>query len=631
MNKLGLLPIVYALSANALAASNTELTQLGNAINSFAKEVTDGSPKDVFASRQYPRLTPTLEKWLRNMPNKGLDDGVKKALTSAFGDKMAVQLTVSPQNKDKVYQILRDANITPQATIGSAVFAVVPKQVLQSLAGQSVLMSADIQSVSYPSETFSLEQLQQHLRRAQTEDAGTSYATSSTQTMVGEGAALTQATLLHRKNITGKGVKVGILDFGFGGYGALQQKGVVPEPYTVRAFSNGEPNTRLGGTIHGTACAEIVHQMAPDARIYLAQVGDGSGAAGDGDIMAAAQWLVDQGVDIINFSGGGHYGAHDGTTNLDKLVENVVSRGVLWVNAAGNEGGEHWLGTLADENHNGFVDVNENRQGDHLALETCGQNSKCDGFTIQVNWDDWQSSPRRSGTVDIDAWLVNAGANGRLNIVAQATKARSENDIPMEVFSFPNNLPQGVYGLVLKANKIQKDMRVHVLVKGDAVLQQKNPQGSVGIPATSEAALSVGAYDVRKKEIAYYSSQGSTDDLRLKPDISAPAGVKNNAYATETKEGRFHGTSAAAPHMAGFAALVKQQFPSLSATQLKQKILRNAANSLYDNGPNSIAGVGLLDASMLANEAASASTRSEPESTQKPDALQNLQRLLQKN
>ena len=631
MNKLALLPIIAVLSTHVVAATEAELSQLAKAVNSYAQEITETTPKEAFIGRQYPKLAPTLEKWLRNMPNKSSDEATYKSLLSTSGNKMAVQLKVNAHNKDKVYQLLRDANISPQATIGGSIFAVLPKQVLQNLAEQSVLQFADIQSVFYASkDTFSLEQLQQHLRRAQTEDTNVSRPSSNTtQRLVGEGVALTQVGLLHKKNITGKGVKVGILDFGFGYYGTLQQKGILPQPYAVRAFVNGESNTNLGGTIHGTACTEIVHQMAPDARIYLSQVGDGSGGAGSGDIMAAAQWLVDQGVDVINFSGGGHFGAHDGTNELDKMVENVVSRGVLWVNAAGNEGDEHWLGAVADNNRNGFIDVNENRRGDHLVIEACG--SRCGALSIQINWDDWQSSPRRSGTVDVDAWLVRQNGT-KVELVDQATRRRGEHDIAFEGLFFSNNLPKGDYALVLKANKLQADMRLHVFVKGGQ-LYQRNAQGSIGIPANSEAALSVGAYNVTKKEIARYSSQGSTDDLRLKPDISAPADVQNNTYALELSEGRFSGTSAAAPHMAGFAALVKQQFPNLSPAQLKQKILRNAAHRLYENSPNSIAGVGLLNASMLANETSNSSSsgRSESDSTQKPDALQNLQRLLQKN
>ena len=249
MNKLALLPIIAVLSTPVVAATEAELSQLAKAVNSYAQEITETTPKEAFIGRQYPKLAPTLEKWLRNMPNKSSDEATYKSLLSTSGNKMAVQLKVNAHNKDKVYQLLRDANISPQATIGGSIFAVLPKQVLQNLAEQSVLQFADIQSVFYASkDTFSLEQLQQHLRRAQTEDTNVSRPSSNTtQTLVGEGAALTQVGLLHKKNITGKGVKVGILDFGFGYYGTLQQKGILPQPYAVRAFVNGESNTNLGG------------------------------------------------------------------------------------------------------------------------------------------------------------------------------------------------------------------------------------------------------------------------------------------------------------------------------------------------------------------------------------------------
>jgi len=76
-----------------------------------------------------------------------------------------------------------------------------------------------------------------------------------------DGVRSVHADRLHAAGFTGKGVKVGILDFGFERYGALQARGVVPAPAGSRAFNEvGRVET---GTVYGTACAEIVHAMAP--------------------------------------------------------------------------------------------------------------------------------------------------------------------------------------------------------------------------------------------------------------------------------------------------------------------------------------------------------------------------------
>lgn len=74
--------------------------------------------------------------------------------------------------------------------------------------------------------------------------------------------------------------------------------------------------------------------------------------------------------------------------------------------------------------------------------------------------------------------------------------------------------------------------------------------GSVGEPATARSALAVGAVDVESDELAPYSSQGPTDDGRIKPDVAAPTRTRSDAYSR-----RYTGTSAACPHVAGFAAL----------------------------------------------------------------------------
>ena len=88
--------------------------------------------------------------------------------------------------------------------------------------------------------------------------------------------------------------------------------------------------------------------------------------------------------------------------------------------------------------------------------------------------------------------------------------------------------------------------------------------GSVSDPASSPAALAVGAYDVdNPRPIEPFSSDGPTIDGRLKPDIAAPDGVMNDVFNP------FFGTSASAPHVAGAAALVKGAFPSMTADQIQ--------------------------------------------------------------
>ena len=199
---------------------------------------------------------------------------------------------------------------------------------------------------------------------------------------VSEGVRITKVDALQQAGVTGKGVKVGILDFGFQRYSALVQAGEVPRAAAQRAFN--KAGRVEADTVHGTGCAEIIADMVPDAELYLAAVN-----GQDGQIIAAGRWLASQGVDIINFSGGGHYGPHNGSALLDRFVDSMVrEHRVLWVNAAGNEGASHWTGMAVDRNRNGLVDSVNSRFPDFIAMS--GQQ-----FSVLVVWDDWGSDPRR--------------------------------------------------------------------------------------------------------------------------------------------------------------------------------------------------------------------------------------------
>ncbi|MCP3757875.1 S8 family peptidase [Streptomyces sp. TBY4] len=101
-------------------------------------------------------------------------------------------------------------------------------------------------------------------------------------------------------------------------------------------------------------------------------------------------------------------------------------------------------------------------------------------------------------------------------------------------------------------------------------------------PGSAAAALTVGAVD-KQDRLADFSSRGPTADGLTKPDITAP-GVDITAAATTqgTEPGppggyvAMDGTSMATPHVAGAAALLKQQHPAWSPARLKALLTGSA-------------------------------------------------------
>lgn len=110
---------------------------------------------------------------------------------------------------------------------------------------------------------------------------------------------------------------------------------------------------------------------------------------------------------------------------------------------------------------------------------------------------------------------------------------------------------------------------------------------TVGSPGVATRALTVGAVD-RDESLAPFSSRGPRwGDLAVKPDITAPGVGILAARAGGTELGQpdgeyytaLSGTSMAAPHVAGAAAILAQRHPEWRADQLKDALVSTAARN----------------------------------------------------
>src|SRR4029434_2600284 len=89
--------------------------------------------------------------------------------------------------------------------------------------------------------------------------------------------------------------------------------------------------------------------------------------------------------------------------------------------------------------------------------------------------------------------------------------------------------------------------------------------------------------------MAGFSSQGPTDvDLRVKPDVVAPGVNVLSSIPVAYCDGDhcvafFHGTAMATPHLAGSAAVVRQQHPTWSAADVRSAVVNTADRGVLRN------------------------------------------------
>jgi len=379
----------------------------------------------------------------------------------------------------------------------------------------------------------------------------------------------------NRKGVDGRGVGIGILDTGFKGaadlLGSELPADTLATDFVLQRLSQFEE-------VHGTACAEIIHDVAPGATLVLAGFED------EVSWGAAVDELVNLGVDIISHSVGfDNVFSPDGNHFFAQKVDEAFSRGVLFVTAGGNEGEKYFQGPWRDDNGNGYLDV---PGGEVLPVAIEG------GATIALRWDD----PFGGSLHDYDLFVVTEAflSNPELSttnpaIIASSADLQSGSQDPVERVDFEYS------GIVLVLvhhdpnSPLKSGQRFWVWSSAGIDPSQGTSIGTLTLPADARGGVAVAAVAFDTRALEGFSSRGPTADGRVKPDVAGPDAVATVSYGDP-----FFGTSAATPHVSGAAALILAANPGMSAADLK-RALEEAVDSLGYRDRNNDVGAGLID------------------------------------
>lgn len=383
---------------------------------------------------------------------------------------------------------------------------------------------------------------------------------------------------------------------------------------------------------HGTAVAAIaaaggnlldgrLQGAAPESELIVVKLGSPvpDSFPRTTELMRALTYVIQKAVELerpiaVNLSFGNTYGSHDGTSILERFIDNVseIGRTVICV-GSGNEGaaGGHVSGQL--------------RQGE----STIGRAELNVGnYQPSVNVQLWKEYVDRFRVVLISPSGIRTEIDtlrtGMQTLVVEQTKILlyigepAPYSVNQEIyFDF---LPMGAHinagiwtfeiiPVVSVSGNYDFYLPSSTVLNADTRFFTPTPDKTLTIPSTSAKVITVGAYDAAYEAYADFSGRGyplqsiageRVNQGTIKPDIAAP-GVAVNTIAPGGTMVQVSGTSFATPFATGSAALlmewgiVKGNDPYLYGEKVKAYFRRGArpvrGESIY---PNARVGYGAL-------------------------------------
>jgi subtilisin-like proprotein convertase family protein len=412
-------------------------------------------------------------------------------------------------------------------------------------------------------------------------------------------------------NVDGTGVTIGVLSDSNDGLEQSVMTGDLPASTLTIPGQDGRP-----GSGEGTAMMEIVHDVAPGANLVFATAFNGPESFADNIRRLRFEYGADVIVDDIIYLFESPY--QDDV--IAQAVEDVVADGAVYVSSAGNEGNQNdgtsgtWegdfkaAGTLATL-PSGYTVHNF---GDKVISNRIERQ----GGPLMLHWSDPGTLSAPAASNDYDLFVLD---NDLRNVVLAATDLQDGAGMPLEYLGY--NLPPGFRVVVARhPNAETRAIRV-ALFRGELGLStnggtygHNSAANALGVAAVDAAEAAGGEFiagpttpvelfsadggrrvfydrdgnELKPGKVTFASNGG---ELRQKPDIAGADGVQTT-LPPSTGLNPFYGTSAAAPHVAAIAGLVKAAVPTATSLQIRNA-LKSGALDIEATGVDRDSGVGL--------------------------------------
>jgi subtilisin family serine protease len=339
--------------------------------------------------------------------------------------------------------------------------------------------------------------------------------------------------------------------------------------------------THVSGILLGVYNNVGIFGVAYQAKLYEARVlgtqPDGSVSGETSQVMAGVQWLADQGCKVINMSLGGG----DKSTTEQALYQQLTAEGHMIVASSGNDGANHlssYPGAYDVVVSVGAVD----RNNAHASFSNAGGGLDLSAPGVDV----LSSVPRGQGfeasvttTQTFEAFgLQYAGTTKRpiTKTLISCGLAGSPSDCPSTVRGNLALISRGSYSFAQKVASAMSAGAVGAIIYNNVA---GNFHGTLGTPTNNGKAW-IPAVSVSQ-----------ADGATLVTQLGTTATLVNAVSSWDI----FNGTSMAAPHVSGVAAMVFGKNPSLTPAQV-ESILESTATDLGPAGYDPTFGNGLVNA-----------------------------------